>query len=97
MTRYISVLMDFLRSIIGHVMGSTRAQSLLDWIAKMIHIEKGDDPTAATGSLSSLHRAPQCWLSDVVPLTAIVTRVGDLLMYFFALSQGLFWFWFFVS
>eukprot|EP00973_Karenia_brevis_P095525 12427777-Karenia_brevis.AAC.1 len=62
-------------------MASTRAQGLLEFIAKLVFAESGDTEHATSRSLASLHRAPTRWLSDVAPLEAMLARVVDLVLY----------------
>ena len=85
--QYVSALLTFFRSLVGHVMASTRSQGILQYIAKLIFLENGVDEGVTSASLASVHRAPTRWLSDVVPLQQIVTRVLDLVLYLFNLTK----------
>ena len=77
---YIALLLSFMRSLVGHIATSDRAQGFLRSIAAMIFDERGDDPQASTGSLAAVSYAPQRWLSSVQPLTVLTTRIDDLVI-----------------
>ena len=87
---YIAVLMNFMRSVVGHVASSSKAQGILRWLAKLIWHEEGDLSLmlSGPGSLASLSYAPQRWLSQLAPLRALVTRMPDLWMYLVMLSKS---------
>ena len=84
---YVSALLALFRSIIGHIMGSDRAKGLLDYMALLLETDDNAAPDVAQGgSLSSVHYAPQRWLSTVKPLQVLTDKVEHLLMYALELS-----------
>ena len=79
---YIAVIMSWMRSLIGHISGSTKAQGILRWLALLVWNSDGDASLKdAPSSLAAVRYAPQRWLSQVGPLKAIVGRFNDIWMY----------------
>ena len=83
---FVASLVGFLRSIVGHIMGSSRAQGLLQFIAKLIYNQSGANEHASSSSLAKVHHAPQRWLSLCAPMACIVSRVCDLVLYLYNLT-----------
>jgi hypothetical protein len=85
---YIAVVMSWMRSLIGHITASTKAQGLLRWIALLIWNSDGDESLKdAPGALAAVRYAPQRWLSQVTPLSSIVGRINDVWMYLVMMSD----------
>ena len=83
---YVARLLSFFRSIVGHVMGSSRAQGILEYLAKLVFEEDGEYEHTSSRSLASIHRAPTRWLSDAAPLKAILSRITELALYLYTLT-----------
>ena len=84
---YVSDLLKFFRSVIAHIMQSDRAQGLLDYIAFLLEPPtESEEIIASSGSLSSVHFAPQRWLSTVKPMKALVEKMEHFLLYMLELS-----------
>ena len=84
---YVSELLAFFRSIVGHIVGSDRAKGLLDYMALLLEtVDNAAPDVAQAGSLSSVHLAPQRWLSTVKPMQVLNSKMEHLLMYGLELS-----------
>ena len=86
--QYVKDLLSFFRSVVGHVMFSSKAQGILEYIAKVLFDENGANVDSHARSLASLHRAPTRWLSDAVPLKNFISRIQDLILYAVELSES---------
>ena len=80
---WIAVILTVLRSIIGHISGSSRAQGLLKWLHDMIE-EHGAD--GHSKGLASAHYAPHRWISSAQPLKKLCEHIFDLVVYLQTLS-----------
>ena len=68
-------------------MGSDRAKGILDYIALLLEIDDDGAPEVAqSGSLSSMHFAPQMWLSTLKPMQVLTDKTEHLLLYAVELS-----------
>ena len=80
--------MSWMRSLIGHITASTKAQGIFRWFALLIWNSEGDESLRdAPSSVAAVRYAPQRWLSQVGPLGAIVGRVNDIWMYLVILES----------
>ena len=85
--RFVQELLQFFRSVVGHVMFSHRAQGLLDFIATAFFFDHGENVHAKSRSLASVSRAPTRWLSDTKPLQEFLARSDDMYLYAFELAS----------
>jgi len=74
---WVAVIMTFLRSLVGHIVYSSKAQNTLKWLSTLVD----EDMEHATKSMASVHYAPQRFLSAVQPLSVICDRIEEVIIY----------------
>jgi len=81
-TAWVAVLMTFMRSLVGHIVASTKAQATLKWLSTIID----EDIPHVTKNLASAYYAPQRFVSCAQTLKTMCDRMDEVVLYLLTMT-----------